>query len=50
MVRGDLSQPQFLAPILHVKTVSKAIVGTLYSDYGGVIYQPGILRHLYCDA
>lgn len=46
LLDGNPSQPQFLAPILHVETVSKAIVDALYSGYGGVIYLPGIMRYI----
>jgi NAD(P)-dependent dehydrogenase (short-subunit alcohol dehydrogenase family) len=46
LVVGMPTQPQFLAPILHVETVSEAIVDQLYSGYGGVIYLPGIMRYI----
>jgi NAD(P)-dependent dehydrogenase (short-subunit alcohol dehydrogenase family) len=46
MVGGQPSQPQFLLPILHVETVSEAIVDQLYSGYGGVMYLPGLVKHL----
>jgi NAD(P)-dependent dehydrogenase (short-subunit alcohol dehydrogenase family) len=46
MLSGNPSQPQFLAPILHVETVGEAIVNALYSGYGGVIYLPGIMRYI----
>jgi NAD(P)-dependent dehydrogenase (short-subunit alcohol dehydrogenase family) len=46
LLDGNPSQPQFLAPILHVETVSEAIVDALYSGYGGVIYLPGIMRYI----
>jgi short-subunit dehydrogenase len=40
------AQPQFFAPLLHVETVSEAIVNALYSGYGSVIYLPGIMRYI----
>jgi NAD(P)-dependent dehydrogenase (short-subunit alcohol dehydrogenase family) len=46
LVKGHPTQPQFLAPILHVETASEAIVDALYSGYGGVIYLPGIMRYI----
>jgi short-subunit dehydrogenase len=46
LVSGNPSQPQFLLPILHVETVSEAIVNQLYSGYGGVMYLPGLVKYL----
>ncbi|KAK3306083.1 uncharacterized protein B0T15DRAFT_503077 [Chaetomium strumarium] len=46
LVRGTPTQPQFLAPMLHVETVSEAIVDALYSGYGGVLYLPGLMRYV----
>ncbi|KAK4040095.1 monooxygenase [Parachaetomium inaequale] len=46
LLSGNPSQPQFLAPILHVETVGEAIVDALYSGFGGVIYLPGIMRYI----
>lgn len=47
LIRGSRpDQPQFLTPLLHVETVSEAIVDALYSGYGGVIYLPGIMRYV----
>ncbi|KAK4121992.1 NAD(P)-binding protein [Parathielavia appendiculata] len=46
LVVGMPTQPQFLAPLLHVETVSEAIVEALYSGYGGVIYLPGIMSYI----
>lgn len=46
MTEGRPAQPQFLAPLLHVETVSEAIVNQLYSGYGGVMYLPGIMRYI----
>lgn len=39
-------QPQFFAPLLHVETVSEAIVNGLYSGYGNIIYLPGLMRYI----
>ncbi|KAK4102428.1 NAD(P)-binding protein [Parathielavia hyrcaniae] len=44
LILGMPTQPQFLAPFLHVETVSEAIVDALYSGYGGVIYLPGFMK------
>ncbi|KAH6623282.1 hypothetical protein F5144DRAFT_539323 [Chaetomium tenue] len=46
LLSGNPSQPQFFAPMLHVETVSEAIVNALYSGYGSVIYLPGIMRYV----
>ncbi|KAK4154103.1 hypothetical protein C8A00DRAFT_14733 [Chaetomidium leptoderma] len=46
LLSGNPSQPQFFAPMLHVETVSEAIVDALYSGYGSVIYLPGIIRYV----
>jgi NAD(P)-dependent dehydrogenase (short-subunit alcohol dehydrogenase family) len=46
LVRGQPSQPQFLAPLLRVETVSEAIVDALYSGYGGVLYLPGAMQYV----
>ncbi|KAH6847609.1 hypothetical protein B0I37DRAFT_375460 [Chaetomium sp. MPI-CAGE-AT-0009] len=46
LISGRPSQPQFFAPLLHVETVSEAIVDALYSGYGRVIYLPGIMRYV----
>jgi all-trans-retinol dehydrogenase (NAD+) len=46
LISGNPTQPQFLIPILHVKTVSEAIVDTLHSGYGRVIYLPGFIKYL----
>lgn len=40
------AQPQFLVPLLHVKTVTQTMVDQLYSGYGGNIYLPGIIRYI----
>ena len=46
LLRGSRpNQPQFLSPLLHVETVSQAIVDALYSGYGSVIYLPGVMRY-----
>ncbi len=47
LLRGSSpDQPQFLVPLLHVETVSGAIVDALYSGYGSVIYLPGFMRYV----
>lgn len=46
LLSGHPKLPQFLIPLLHVETVSRAIVDALYSGYGGVIYKPGIARYI----
>ncbi|KAK3292932.1 uncharacterized protein B0H64DRAFT_403119 [Chaetomium fimeti] len=46
LVSGTSTQPQFVMPMLHVETVSEAIVDALYSGYGGVIYLPGVMRYV----
>ena len=46
LLSGNPAQPQFMIPLLHVETVSEAIVDALYSGYGGVIYLPGFVKYL----
>jgi hypothetical protein len=48
---GDTKQSRFLMPLLHVETVTDAIVAQLLSGYGATIYLPkvaGILPILVC--
>ncbi|KAF9893639.1 hypothetical protein FE257_010951 [Aspergillus nanangensis] len=42
LFKGELNQPGFLFPLIHVDTVGDAIVDTLYSGYGRTIYLPGV--------
>ncbi|KAK3313618.1 hypothetical protein B0H66DRAFT_643140 [Apodospora peruviana] len=46
LLQGEPAQPRFLAPLLHVETVSEAIVDSVYSGYGKVVYLPGIMRYI----
>jgi len=46
LFKGDSGIPNFVAPLLHVETVSEAIVDSLYSGYGRTIYLPGIMRYI----
>ncbi|KAK4452007.1 hypothetical protein QBC34DRAFT_456925 [Podospora aff. communis PSN243] len=43
---GNTGIPNFLAPLLHVETVSESIVDSLYSGYGRTIILPGIMRYI----
>ncbi|KAK4184196.1 hypothetical protein QBC35DRAFT_65341 [Podospora australis] len=46
LFHGTPNQPRFLSPLLHVETVAEAVVNTLQSGYGQVIYLPGIMRYV----
>lgn len=46
LFKGETGLPSFLAPLLHVETVSESIVEGLYSGYGGTIILPGIMRYI----
>ncbi|KAH7129270.1 hypothetical protein EDB81DRAFT_846170 [Dactylonectria macrodidyma] len=46
LFKGETKQSQFFFPLLDVETVSTAIVQTLYSGYGKVLFLPGIMRYV----
>ncbi|CAK7233355.1 putative secondary metabolism biosynthetic enzyme [Sporothrix bragantina] len=46
LFKGETRQSAFLFPLLHVESVSEAIVEALYSGYGKTIYMPGIMRYV----
>ncbi|KAK5662199.1 hypothetical protein OQA88_8104 [Cercophora sp. LCS_1] len=46
LFKGETGIPNFLAPLLHVETVSESIADALYSGYGTTIILPGIMRYI----
>ncbi|BCR87976.1 uncharacterized protein ACHE_40540S [Aspergillus chevalieri] len=45
LFKGELNQPHFFFPLMHVDTVGDAVVDTLYSGYGRTMFLPGVFRY-----